>query len=107
MGRGHGSTRAGGASRGGGGAVALGGGGVAGFQSAESVQSKAFEDNKFRVGVTASNGLYQLTTTNAPLEGGGKQTIQTFHGSQKEIMNIANALKSGKTLNWAHEHRYD
>lgn len=80
---------------------------VSGFQTAEAVFSKALEDKKFRVGVTErENGEYWLVTTNAPLDGGGKQPIQQFHGLKDEVMRIAKALKAGKTLNYAYEHRY-
>lgn len=84
------------------------GGGFGGFQSAESVFKKAFADNVFRVGVSKTdNGVFKLTTTNAPLNGGGKQVFQTFHGSEKEIMKMANGLKAGKTLNEVFDTRFD
>ena len=105
MGRGHGSTRGGGAGRG---ASALGSGGVAGFESFDSVYKHVLADNKFRVGVSKlDNGTYQLVTTNAPLDNGGTAKYQPYYGGEKEVMNVANALKAGKTLNYAMEHRYD
>lgn len=83
-------------------------GGFGGFPSADSVFKKAFSDNTFRVGVSKfENGVFKLTTTNAPLNGGGKQVVQTFHGGEKEIMSMANGLKAGKTLNEVFDHRFD
>ena len=99
--------RAGGGASGGMGKGSIGGG-FGGFPSADSVFEKAFEDNTFRVGVSkGENGIFKLTTTNAPLNGGGKRAVQTFHGREREIMNMANGLKAGKTLNDVFDHRFD
>lgn len=82
-------------------------GSVKGFKSAEIVQSKAFEDSKFRIGISKLNdGVFKLVTTNAPVDGGNKAPILSFYGSMETVVRMANHLKEGKTYNYAYTHRY-
>ena len=83
--------RAGGGARGGGGRLA----------SAESVFSKAFEDGKFRVGVSHNGNTSRLVATNVKLDGGGTSPVQQFYGSKGAVNKLAQELKSGKTYNQA------
>ena len=93
--------------RAGGGAGAGRGGGVRGFQSFESAWSKAFKDNKFRIGIKPAsgygNGIYTLGITNAPRTNGPTERFTTYTGTLANVKKYAKALKAGKTVEEAYK----
>ena len=97
--------------RAGGGAGAGRGGGagrsIGGFQSFDSVWSKAFKDNEFRIGIKPSDwagkGYYQLGITNAPRTNGPTERFTTYTGTLANVKKYAKALKAGKTVEEAYK----